>query len=148
VLALRAVEVHVTAGYSGTPQSRKLGIKADARVCLDGAPRGWQLTDPPPFVRADRGPVDVLVWFVRAAAELDGLSPRAERIFPAGSLWIAWPRKAAGHVSDLTDNVIRAAVLPLGVVDVKVAAIDDDWSGMKVVWRKERRGQSLRSRTD
>jgi hypothetical protein len=127
------------AGYSGTPQIRKLGIKAGMRVALDGAPRGWRLTDPPPVTRAAAGPADVVVWFVRSAAELAGIAGRAERIFPAGALWIAWPRRAAGHVSDVTDNGIREAVLPLGLVDVKVAAIDDDWSGLKVVWRVENR---------
>ncbi len=59
-------------------------------------------------------------------------------------MWIAWPRKAAGHVSDVTDNGIREAVLPLGLVDVKVAAIDDDWSALKVVWRTERRSRSAK----
>ncbi|HEX5287645.1 MAG TPA: hypothetical protein VFX25_02145, partial [Streptosporangiaceae bacterium] len=63
----------------------------------------------------------------------------ARRIFPAGALWIAWPRRAAGHRSDITDNVIREYVLPLGLVDVKVAAIDEDWSGLRVVWRTENR---------
>ena len=129
----------MTAGYSGTPQARKLGIKAGLRVALDAAPPGWQLADPPPVDVVARGPVDVLVWFVRAAAELADVGPRAARIFPAGALWIAWPRKAAGHVSDVTDNGIRAAVLPLGLVDVKVAALDVDWSGLKIVWRKELR---------
>ncbi len=63
----------------------------------------------------------------------------AQAIFPGASLWIAWPRKAAGHVSDITDNLIREVCLPLGIVDVKVAAIDIDWSGLKMVWRKELR---------
>ena len=61
------------------------------------------------------------------------------RIYPAGALWVAWPRRAAGHRSDITDNVIREYVLPLGLVDVKVAAIDEDWSGLRVVWRTENR---------
>jgi hypothetical protein len=132
----------VTAGYSGTPQARKLGVKAGARIALDAAPRGWRLTDPPPVVRATTGPADVLLWFVRAAAQLEAgaIEARAARIHPDGALWIVWPRKAAGHASDITDNAIREAVLPLGLVDVKVAAIDDDWSGLKIVWRKERRG--------
>ena len=56
-----------------------------------------------------------------------------------GALWLAWPRRAGGHRSDITDNEIRAVVLPLGLVDIKVAALDDDWSGLKVVWRKELR---------
>lgn len=129
----------VTAGYSGTPQSRKLGIKPGLRVGLDGAPPGWQLTDAPPVTAARTGPVDVLIWFVRSAAELAGLARRGERIFPAGALWIAWPRRAGGHDSDVTENALRAAVLPLGLVDVKVAALDADWSALKIVWRKERR---------
>ena len=129
----------MTAGYSGTPQCKKLGIKDGSRVSLRGAPEGWALTDPPEFEPVDDGPADVLLAFVRAAAELDVVPELAERIFPAGALWIAWPRRAGGHTSDLTDNIVRAAVLPLGLVDVKIAAIDDDWSGMKVVWRVEKR---------
>jgi hypothetical protein len=60
-------------------------------------------------------------------------------IFPDGALWVAWPRKAAGHKSDLDENGVRAACLPLGLVDTKVAALAEDWSGLKVVWRRERR---------
>jgi len=126
------------AGYSATPQARKLGLKPGLRVDVVGAPAGWAFADPPDLAYLDDGPVDVLVAFVRSAAELD---PAAwgERIFPAGALWVAWPRKAAGHVSDVTENGIRDAVLPLGLVDVKVAAIDDDWSGLKIVWRISKR---------
>ena len=128
------------AGYSGTPQARKLGIKPGLRVGLHAAPEGWALTDPPDVEPAGAGPADVLIAFVRRADELSGILPRlGERIRPSGALWIAWPRKAAGHVSDLTDTVVREAVLPLGLVDVKVAAIDEDWSGLKIVWRLENR---------
>jgi hypothetical protein len=85
-----------------------------------------------------RGQTDVLLAFVRTPGDL-----RPERwgarVFPAGAVWIAWPRKAAGHVSEVTEDGIRAAVLPLGLVDVKVAAIDHDWSGLKIVWRREKR---------
>jgi hypothetical protein len=63
----------------------------------------------------------------------------AERIFPAGALWVAWPRRAAGHESDIRESDIRALALPLGLVDVKVAAIGEDWSGLRLVWRAERR---------
>jgi hypothetical protein len=59
----------------------------------------------------------------------------ARRIYPAGALWVAWPRRAAGHRSDITDTVIREHALPIGLVDVKVAAVDDDWSGLRLVWR-------------
>jgi hypothetical protein len=128
----------VSSGYSATPQARKLGIRAGMRVALVNA-AGWQLTDPPDIVRAKAGSADVVIWFVRAAAELADAAEQGQRIFPDGALWIAWPRKAAGHVSDVTENAIRGAVLPLGLVDVKVAAIDDDWSGLKIVWRKENR---------
>jgi hypothetical protein len=82
----------------------------------------------------------VIIAFFSHANELAGeVEELGQRIFPAGALWIAWPRRAAGHRSDITDNVIREYVLPLGLVDVKVAAIDEDWSGLRVVWRVERR---------
>ena len=70
------------------------------------------------------------------AAEIAGL---ARIIMPDGCLWVAWPRRAAGHTSDITDNIVREIVLPLGLVDVKVAALGRDWSALKVVWRKELR---------
>jgi hypothetical protein len=134
--------VGATPGYSGTPQVGKLGIKAGARVAVEGAPQGWSLDAPPPIVDAGDGPADVLLRFVRSAAELSDVPELGQRIFPDGALWIAWPRRAGGHLSDITDNLIREAVLPLGLVDVKVAAIDADWSGLKIVWRKERRTPS------
>jgi hypothetical protein len=124
-------------------QAAKLGIKPGQRVHLHHPPPGWALADPPPGL-ADAGadgPADLIVAFFAAAgdmaAELDGL---ARRIFPAGALWVAWPRRAGGHRSDITDNLVRELALPLGVVDVKVAAIDDDWSGLRLVWRVENRG--------
>ena len=81
----------------------------------------------------------VLAFFTAATEIGDGLPGLGKRIFPAGALWLAWPRRAAGHRSDITDNVIRELALPLGLVDVKVAAIDEDWSGLKLVWRVENR---------
>jgi hypothetical protein len=129
----------VSSGYSSTPQARKLGLKPGSRLAVVGAPPGWVLQDPPPTVAAPAGPVDVLIVFARAAAELTGLPALAERIFPDGALWVAWPRKAAGHRSDVTENGIRDAVLPHGLVDVKVAAVDPDWSGLKIVWRRANR---------
>ena len=130
------------AGYSGTPQARKLGLKAGHRVCLDAAPEGWELAEPPPDLTyvEDGGPADVIIAFFRSAAEIVARLPDlVRRIHPAGAVWTAWPRKAAGHLSDITDNVARGHALALGVVDVKIAAIDHDWSGQKVVWRKENR---------
>ena len=130
------------AGYSGTPLAKKLGIKPGTRLALDGAPPGWSVPELPDGVVAatDGGPADVVVAFFREAAELpERLPGLARRIFPAGALWLAWPRKAGGHVSDITENGLRDHALPLGIVDNKVAAIDEDWSGLRVVWRLERR---------
>jgi hypothetical protein len=129
----------VSSGYSSTPQARKLGLKPGSRLTVVGAPPGWSLQDPPPTVATASGATDVAIVFVRTAAELADLVALGERVFPDGALWVAWPRRAAGHVSDVTENGIRDALLPHGLVDVKVAAIDPDWSGLKVVWRRERR---------
>jgi hypothetical protein len=130
------------AGYSGRPQAAKLGLKPGHRVALVNPPPGWSLADPPDgMTDAGRaGPADVVLAFFGAAAEIPAQLPGlAQRIFPAGAIWATWPRRAGGHTSDITDNVIREHALPLGLVDVKVAAIDDDWSGLRLVWRVENR---------
>jgi hypothetical protein len=125
-------------GYSGTPQTRKLGLKPGMRVSLDDPPTGWTLSEAPADLEivGDAGPADVIIGFF---VDAEGLSRRlpalAQRIHPAGAVWVAWPRRAAGHQSDITDNIVREIALPLGVVDVKVAAIDNDWSGLRLVWR-------------
>jgi hypothetical protein len=99
---------------------------------------GWSFEiapDPADEVAAG-SPADVVVAFVTSAAQLGPALDRLERsVFPAGALWIAWPRKAAGHVSDVTDSAVRDAALARSLVDTKVAAIDADWSGLKLVWR-------------
>jgi hypothetical protein len=133
----------MAAGYSGAPQARKLGLKPGQLVALDHAPPRWRLTDPPAGLGyADAAePVDVVISFFGAARELPGRLPGlVKRIYPGGALWVAWPRRAGGHDSDITENMIREQALPLGVVDVKVAAIDDDWSGLRLVWRLANRG--------
>jgi hypothetical protein len=126
------------AGYSGAPQSRKLGLKPGQRLSFEARPAGFELVDPPPgltYVEAPE-PAEVILAFFDAAAELPRRLPApVERIHPAGALWVAWPRRAAGHESDITDGVVRFHALALGVVDVKVAAIDEDWSGLRLVWR-------------
>lgn len=82
----------------------------------------------------------MIVAFFRAEREITARLPGlAQRVFPAGAIWAAWPRRAAGHDSDITDNVVRAHGLDLGLVDVKVAAIDTDWSGIRLVWRVSNR---------
>ena len=136
------------AGYSGTPLWKKLGVKPGSRVLVAHADAGWSIPDAPdgvdwaPDDEGDGSALDLILAFYRTfadyVAELDALG---ERIYPAGALWIAWPRKAAGHVSDLGDNVIRNTALERGLVDVKVAAVDDDWSALKVVWRVELRSR-------
>ncbi len=121
-------------------QARKLGLKDGMRVALIAPPEGWALVDPPDVSMVTRGVADVVIRFVRAAADIPvGLPSLEKRIFPSGAIWFAWPRRAGGHTSDVTDEAIRAVVLPRGLVDVKVCAIDDDWSGLRVVWRVERR---------
>lgn len=149
------------AGCSGTPLVRKIGVRQGQHLVLVGAPDGWVIEGLPGGVRVSRveaattdGPpadvrasaeeaaaaADVVVAFFRALAALDRAVPRlAGAVVPDGALWLAWPRRADGHASDITDNGVRAVVLPLGLVDVKVAALDDDWSALKFVWRKERR---------
>ncbi len=125
-------------------QARKLGLKGGQRVSLDEPPEGWALADPPDgleVVGAD-APADVIVAFFTRAAEIGTRLPAlAERIYPAGAVWAAWPRRAGGHTSDITDNVVREHALAIGLVDVKVAAIDDDWSGLRLVWRAANRGR-------
>lgn len=130
------------AGYSGTPLAKKLGIKPGLHVALVGAPTGWSIPDVPPDVRVTRGrrttlTADVVVAFCRASSDVAEVAAHATSLPANAALWLAWPRKAAGHVSDVTDNLLRELLLPVGVVDVKVAALDDDWSGLKFVWRKE-----------
>jgi len=134
----------MAAGYSGTPLVRKIGVKAGHRVALLDAPEGWVIAGLPDDVRVSRRTpprgVDIVVAFFRDLASLRKAIPALSRkIVPDGALWVAWPRRAGGHSSDITDNEVRGAILPLGLVDVKVAALDDDWSGLKTVWRKELR---------
>src|SRR5207302_4166909 len=84
--------------------------------------------------------VDVIVWFVTARAELaKKLASVTKRMQPAGGLWIAWPKKASGVATDMTENVVREVALPTGLVDNKVCAIDDTWSGLRLVIRLENR---------
>lgn len=134
----------VTAGYSGTPPAKKLGVKEGAALALVAAPDGWAIPGLPPGVTVKtslRGAFDVAVVFVRSAAELRKRAASVEKATAdEASVWLAWPRKAGGHDSDVTENLLREVLLPTGLVDVKVAAIDEDWSGLKFVRRKELRG--------
>jgi len=132
----------VAAGYSGTPQLKKLGLLPGVSWDVDAAPDGWSFEAAPDAASrsADGDPADVVVAFVRSTGEVEPAIVRLERrVFPAGALWIAWPRKAGGHLSDVTENDIRNTAIARGLVDVKVAAIDQDWSGLKLVSRRENR---------
>ena len=130
------------AGYSGTPLWKKLGLKPGMRVQILRADPGWRIPaeGAPPVEEVAEGPVDLVLAFYRAASEyLAEVDALGARIHPDGMLWAAWPRKAAGHVSDIDENLLRDTALERGLVDVKVAAIDTDWSGLKIVWRRENR---------
>jgi hypothetical protein len=132
----------VDSGYSGTPQLKKLGIVPGARWHVVGAPQGWRFETPPDgsLETAPDSAADVVVAFVTSAAEIAPTLERLEpTVFPGGALWVAWPRKAAGHASDINDKVVREAALERSMVDTKVAAIDADLSGLKLVWRVEAR---------
>lgn len=133
------------AGYSGRSAAQKVGVKPGHVLALRRAPEGWRLAGLPEDVEVRdslRGRRDVTMTFVRSAAELRRDAGVLERTLDDDAmLWIAWPRKAGGHVSDVTEDLLREVLLPTGLVDVKVAAIDEDWSGLKFVRRKELRGR-------
>jgi hypothetical protein len=139
------------AGHSKTRLWKKLGIHAGDKLLLLDVPGGWSVPDLPDGVTTVRetlksssdAPVDLAIAFCPTLARLRELVPvLAPRIFPAGALWIAWPRRAGGHESDIRDHDIRDVALALGLVDVKVAALDEDWSGLRLVWRRELRHAS------
>jgi hypothetical protein len=128
----------VTAGYTGTPLPKKLGIKEGSRVALLNAPDGFRTTLGSLPVRVTirdkaRGEADVIVLFATKFAKLKSEFVKAMRMMPpdGGMLWIAWPKKAARMDTDLDENFIRDYGLSLGVVDTKVCAIDETWSGLR-----------------
>lgn len=130
-------------GYSGTGLAQKLQIRPGDVVALVGAPRGWSVPDLPDGARARRSlstGADVVIAFVRRAGDLGEVVEKVRAVLgPEDALWIVWPRRAAGHDSDVTDNLVREVVVRTGLVDVKVAAVGEDWSGLRFVWRKELR---------
>jgi hypothetical protein len=131
------------AGYSGTPLVKKLGIKEHHRVALLDAPEGFDRTigDLPTGVTVQsnlRGQdsLDVIVFFTTDQSRLrKHFRQCADRLTPAGALWIAWPKKASGMPSDLSEDVVRDVGLEAGLVDNKVCAVDETWSGLRFVWR-------------
>jgi len=133
------------AGYSGTPLAQKLGIKAGATVALIDAPEGFTATleglpEGVTFRTALRGSADVAVCFVTQRRVLERrIEGLGRMVFPDGAAWIGWPKRASGVTTDVTEDIVREVALPLGLVDNKVAAIDETWSGLRLVWRKELR---------
>lgn len=124
-----------TPGYSGKPLTVKLGIKDSSRVLLTGAPDGFEL-DCAHHTRAGREPYDVILMFCPSFADLRrGWTKAVERTVVNGALWIAWPKKSSGVPTDLTEDVIREHAIANGLVDVKVCAVDEIWSGLKLVRR-------------
>jgi len=135
----------MTSGYSGTPLAKKLSLKDGMRVWFDGMPdsireeiaaQGLQLQ----LLAAPEPPIDAAHVFVTSRGQLDAkfhqLVPLLNR---AGMIWVSWPKKASKTPTDITEDAIRAVALPMQLVDVKVCSVDDIWSGLKLVIRKEHR---------
>jgi hypothetical protein len=142
------------AGYSGTPLPKKLGIKPGHRVALLGAPADFPrvLGELPEGVVVTTGlsgkkAFDVIVFFAVAARELERrFGPMAKRLEPNGGLWVAWPKRASGVATDVTENAARSVGLAAGLVDNKVCAIDETWSGLRLVIRVADRPRSSPAR--
>ena len=133
------------AGYSGTPLPKKLGIKADSVVVILGAPPDFEKTlgKLPSGVTLRKragGKRDLTIWFVKSGTRLRKRVGRLAEEVRDGGLWIAWPKKASGVQTDLSGNVVRKVGLESGLVDYKICAIDDTWSGLKFARRKAARG--------
>ena len=139
------------AGYSGTPLAQKLGLRDGQRALfIDLPPSLAELATARAFAESrqittdqlgDAAPgYDVIHIFTRARAVLDGLGQRLLALIARdGMIWVSWPKKAAKITTDITEDVIRTVLLPTGLVDVKVCAVDQTWSGLKLVIRKELR---------
>jgi hypothetical protein len=134
-------------GYSGTPLPKKLGIKPGFRVALLGVPTDVraELRDALAecsIVKDAVGPVDFVLLFSKSKAELTSrLTQAAKALAPAGMLWVSWPKKASGVATDLTENPVREIGLKAGLVDIKVCAVTDVWSGLKFVIRVKDRAK-------
>jgi len=128
-------------GYSGTPLPAKLGVRPGSTLRLVAAPPDVDLGPLPEGVTVrQRGNADVVVFFTTSRAELERrIGALGDAVFPDGSLWVAWPKKASKVPTDVTEDTLREVALPRGLVDNKVCAVTDVWSGLRLVWRKERR---------
>ena len=138
----------MSTGYSGTPLAKKLGIKEGHGVALLGAPDGFSavlaqtLPDAVDVRTRATGTADVIVTFHTVRTKLEARVDALLRLLDVdGGLWVAWPKRASGVPTDITEDTVREVFLPLGLVDNKVCAIDETWSGLRVVWRKELRAE-------
>jgi hypothetical protein len=133
------------AGYSGTPLARKLGLKPGDLVSLLDAPASFRkLLEPVPdgvrfVVKFDKAARIVHVFATRKAELTKALTTCRKSLAPDASIWVSWPKKASKMETDITEDVIRVVALPMGLVDIKVCAVDETWSGLKLVLRKELR---------
>ena len=139
---MTSARVNACTNVSGTPLVRKLGVKPNARLGLVAAPQDFDATlgELPLGARVRRRlggePFDVIVAFCRRRAGLERRLPALARALdPAGGLWIAWPKRASGVSTDVTEDVVRQLGLAAGLVDNKVCAIDETWSGLRLVYR-------------
>lgn len=139
----------MAAGYSPRPLVAKLGIKPHTRIAVMGAPRGYRtaLGDLPPGVAITdtlRGTLPFIHFFTKQRAALESRFPILKRALATdGALWISWPKQASGVTTDLTEDGVRAVALSNGLVDVKVCAVDEVWSGLKLVRRLKDRATKL-----
>jgi hypothetical protein len=140
------------AGYSGTPLAKKLGIKPGTKLFAVAAPGHYDelLAPLPEGVKRVRkiDAADVAHFFVTARARLNQeLRAALPKMQQDAAIWISWPKKSAKVVTDITEDTIREVALPLGLVDIKVCAVDEVWSGLKLVIRKQLRQAPRRSRS-
>ena len=127
------------AGYSGTPLAKKLGIQPGSTILLDGAPNDYPSRDAK-VARSLSDKVDSIHIFTKSAAELQAkLTKLRDRIRPDAIVWVSWPKKSSKVPTDITEDTIREIALPMGFVDIKVCAVDEVWSGLKLVIRRELR---------
>ena len=134
------------AGYSGTPLVKKLGIKPGFNIAFISAPSGYanELDLPPDVTINSRSgkPLDFAQLFVKSEKELkEKFSESAKRLHAAGMLWVSWPKKSSGVTTDLSENMVRDIGLAAGLVDIKICAVDEVWSGLKFVFRLQDRAQ-------
>jgi hypothetical protein len=136
------------AGYSGTPLLKKLGVKPDFRVALVGAPRNFKeelgtLPATAKFTSATADSLDLILAFVSSERELKlKFGPLAAKLQRDGMIWVAWPKKSSGVATDLTFDNVQRIGLDAGLVDVKICAVNEIWSGLKFVYRlKDRVGR-------